>query len=65
MFAAFAAQWFPALVDAVCSGAEDPASAGVHYFLVDLCIMFLGWPGLFPQPPDTAAARDLLDVLVS
>ena len=65
VFAAFAAQWFPVLIDAVCGGAGDPAAAGIHYFLVDLCITFLGWSGLFPQPPDNAAAKALLDVLVS
>ena len=65
IFGGFAAEWFPAMVDALIGGVEKPESVGLHYFLLDACVTFLGWPALFPVPPRGGAAPTLMSYLAS
>ena len=52
VFGRFAAHWFGPIVDVlVGSQHRQPAEQGIHYFLLDACVTFLGWPLLFPTPP--------------
>lgn len=52
------------MVDALIGGVECPEHVGVHYFLLDACVTFLGWPALFPVPPRGGAAPTLMNYLV-
>ncbi len=53
------------MVDALIGGVEKPEDVGIHYFLLDACVTFLGWPALFPVPPRGGAAPTLMSYLVS
>lgn len=64
IFGRFASEWFPAMVDALIGGETDPRRDGIHYLLLDSCVMFLGWPSLFPVPPRGGAAASLMNYLV-
>ncbi len=64
IFGRFAAEWFPVMVDALIGDVEKPEEVGIHYFLLDACVTFLGWPALFPVPPRGGAAPTLMNYLV-
>jgi hypothetical protein len=52
VFGRYAAQWFGPMVAVLVGGLNrQPAEQGIHYFLLDACFTFLGWPALFPTPP--------------
>lgn len=53
------------MVDALIGDVEKPEDVGIHYFLLDACVTFLGWPALFPVPPRGGAAPALMNYLVS
>lgn len=53
------------MVDALIGDVEKPDDVGIHYFLLDACVTFLGWPALFPLPPRGGAAPALMNYLVS
>ena len=53
------------MVDALIGDVEKPEEVGIHYFLLDACVTFLGWPALFPVPPRGGAAPALMNYLVS
>lgn len=46
IFGLFAPQWLDAIVDALRVVEAKPM--GLHYLLVDICQMLLGWDQLFP-----------------
>ena len=74
VFGHFAAEWFPAMMSAVLGNAEEAAEEGIHYLLLDVCLMCLTWHTLFPavhkaspslSPQVKLAADALMDYLVS
>lgn len=64
LFKRFATQWFPAMVDPLIGGIQDPSEAGVHYLLLEACVAFLSWDSLFPVPPRGEHALQLISYLV-
>lgn len=73
VFGRFAKDWFPAVMSAVLGRAEQAAEQGIHYLLLDACLMCLSWPDLFPaagkagsalDPQVKLAADSLMDYLV-
>ena len=47
---------------AITADTEDPAREGLHYLLLDVCTMFLGWPSIFPADRRGSIARELQPV---
>lgn len=73
VFGQFAGAWFPAMTTAVLGNAEQAAEDGLHYMLLDVCLLCLAWPDLFPalhkgkaslSPQVKLAADALMDHLV-
>ena len=64
VFGQYAAQWFPAMVDAVLDPEGFKEGSHLHYILLDCCVTWMGWQLLFPLPPEGDAAPRLLDYLV-
>ena len=64
LFGRFAAQWFPAMVDALIGHIKAPEETGVHYLLLEACVTFLSWDSLFPVPPRGDEASQLMNYLV-
>lgn len=48
IFACFACKWLPGIASVAQAEMNDPANnAGLHYLLVDVCLMLLSWDALF------------------
>ena len=62
IFGQHAGKWFPAVAQAITADTEDPAREGLHYLLLDVCTMFLGWPSIFPADRRGSIARELQPV---
>lgn len=62
IFGQHAGKWFPAVARAITADTEDPAKEGLHYLLLDVCTMFLGWPSTFPADRRGSIARELQPV---
>lgn len=58
VFGRFAKEWFPAILSAVLGSAEQAAEQGIHYLLLDTCLMCLNWHDLFPAVGKTGGALD-------
>ena len=68
IFAKYACQWFPPMVDVLTSGKSQ--AAGIHYMLRDAILVLLSWPSLWPPIGRNAqltrgAANCLMEHLVS
>ena len=62
IFGRHAEKWFPAVAGAITADMEDPSKEGLHYLLLDVCTMFLGWPSIFPVDRRGSIARELQPV---